>query len=108
MGFEVWGVDVLVASSGDALLELLEQYAQIDAVLLDRSPVAKRLDDIVHVVSTHASRPAVLAITGAPDGLGVELSSLRSRMLPKPFEMGDVVEALAVLLGGATDDGVTK
>jgi CheY-like chemotaxis protein len=107
-GLEARGADVLVASSGDALLELLEQYAQIDAVLLDRSPVAKRLDDIVHVVSTHASRPAVLAITGAPDGLGVELSSLRSRMLPKPFEMGDVVEALAVLLGGATDDGVTK
>lgn len=107
-GLEARGADVMIASTGNALLNVLREHKQIDAVLLDRSPVAEQLLPIVDALASHPSRPGVLVITGAAEGLGVELASVRSRMLRKPFEMGDVIEGLAVVLGGATDGPTSK
>ena len=102
-GLEMRGAEVQVASTAGELLARLRDESPIDAVLLDRSPVNSHLSELARALSLHPSRPPVLAITGAADGLGPELNGVHVHALRKPFELGDVVEGLAVVLGGIRD-----
>ncbi len=107
-GLEARGAEVVVTSHADALLGELARHDQIDAVLLDRSPIAGSLEVVGRAIEAHASRPSVVAITGSAEAFGASFEGLRKTFLRKPFEMGDLVEALAVVLGSTTDDATSK
>lgn len=107
-GLEARGAEVIVSASGESLLGELARHEQIDAVLLDRSPVADSLDVVGRALASHRARPPVVAITGSTDSFGEAFEAVRKTFLRKPFEMGDLVEALALVLGATTDDAASK
>jgi CheY-like chemotaxis protein len=107
-GLEARGAEVFTAADAAALLQVLRDQPQVDAVLLDRSPIARDLAPVGEAIGQHRSRPPVLAITGSTEGFGDAFASLRTAFLRKPFEMGDVVEGLALVLGGSADERVSK
>ncbi len=107
-GLEARGAEVFTATNATALMQVLREQPQVDAVLLDRSPIARELAPVGEALELHPSHPPVLAITGSNEGFGEAFASLRTAFLRKPFEMGDIVEGLALVLGGTTEERMSK
>jgi CheY-like chemotaxis protein len=107
-GLEARGAEVFTATNAEALMQVLRDQPQVDAVLLDRSPIARELAPVGEAIGLHQSRPPVLAITGSNEGFGEAFASLRTAFLRKPFEMGDIVEGLALVLGGSSEERLSK
>jgi CheY-like chemotaxis protein len=89
------GAEVTIARSLGELAAALVPGTPHDAVLIDLSPIAG--DPAAAIASLRQNSPAatLVVISGSAEELPVPLRSEHVRFVRKPFEVGEIVSALA-------------
>ncbi len=93
------GATVTIARSVTELAEALPAGEPHDAVLMDLSPIAADPDAAIAQVKAHSPGAAVVVISGSALELPAALQGGNVRFVRKPFEVGEIVVALAAGAG---------
>lgn len=104
-GLGARGMEVIALHDGRGLASKLPAIAregQIDAVLLDLSPIADDLGGALAAVKAAAPNAGIIFISGSVVALEHDLLGEvpRARWVRKPFELAEVAAAILDLLGG--------
>lgn len=99
LSLEAKGAEVLVASGAESLAQVLGGRPVFDAALLDLSPVKDGLGQWLDELRRHAPGAPLLLVSGHPNGVPEEAEGRFSAWVRKPFEMGELLQTLAGLLG---------
>lgn len=99
-GLGARGAEVIAVHDGPSLLAQLPSVGQIDAVLLDLSPIAGDVQGSISAVRRALPDAGIVFISGSAVALEQELTAgnPRARWVRKPFEMGEITQAIAELL----------
>ncbi len=89
------GATVTVARSASELPAALPAGMPHDAVLMDLSPIAADPDAAIASVRAHSPEAQLVVISGSALELPVPLQGGGVRFVRKPFEVGEIVAALA-------------
>jgi CheY-like chemotaxis protein/anti-sigma regulatory factor (Ser/Thr protein kinase) len=95
------GAIVTIARSSGELLAALPPGEPHDAVLMDLSPIAADPDSAIDAVRAHSPLATLVVISGSALELPEPLQSGQVRFVRKPFEVGEIVAALAAGRPGA-------
>jgi CheY-like chemotaxis protein len=100
------GATVTIARTAIELATSLPAGAPHDAVLMDLSPIAADPDTAIAQVRAHSPRATLVVISGSALELPVPLQTGDVRFVRKPFEVGEIVAALASgRVGARIDEG---
>lgn len=99
-GLGARGVSVVTVHDGDALSDKLPAMGRFDAVLLDLSPIAHDLDGALSAVRASSPDAGIVFISGSAIALEPALKQhfAETRWVRKPFELGEIAQALADLM----------
>jgi CheY-like chemotaxis protein len=89
------GATVTIARSASELPASLTPGQPHDAVLMDLSPIAADPDAAIASVRAHSPGATLVVISGSALELPVPLQTGEVRFVRKPFEVGEIVAALA-------------
>jgi CheY-like chemotaxis protein len=89
------GAEVTIARNATELLAALVPGAPHDAVLMDLSPIAADPDVAINAVRENSPLATLVVISGSALELPVPLQTGHVRFVRKPFEVGEIVAALA-------------
>jgi DNA-binding response OmpR family regulator len=103
-GLGARGMEVIALHDGRGLatkLPAIAREGQIDAVLLDLSPIADDLGGALAAVKQAAPNAGIIFISGSVVALEHDLLGEvpRARWVRKPFELAEVAKAILDLLG---------
>lgn len=93
------GAEVTVVATLTALYGALMPKAgkaHFDAILLDFSPINERLSDSIRLMRQLLPGTKIIVISGASNEFPAELLRAPFAMVPKPFEVQQVVDALLI------------
>lgn len=94
LGLEARGAQVVAVSSAAEFATLLQRRPLIDAALVDLSPIKADIDDAIGKLRAACPDARLVLITGQPEGVPAEAQGQFAAWVRKPFELGEVVEAL--------------
>lgn len=99
-GLGARGAQVISVHDEASLLAELPRCGQIDAVLLDLSPIASDVQGSVSAVRRALPNAGIVFISGSAVALERELTegNPRARWVRKPFEVGEITQAIAELI----------
>jgi len=97
LGLEARGAQVVAVSSASEFFALLQRRPLIDAALVDLSPIKADIHDAIAKVRAACPDARLVLITGQPEGVPVEAQGQFAAWVRKPFELGEVVEALSAV-----------
>jgi CheY-like chemotaxis protein len=89
------GAIVTIARNADELAASLPAGESHDAVLMDLSPIAADPDRAIASVRAHSPLATLVVISGSALELPESLQTGQVRFVRKPFEVGEIVAALA-------------
>jgi CheY-like chemotaxis protein/anti-sigma regulatory factor (Ser/Thr protein kinase) len=96
------GATVTIARNAGELTTALTPGSPHDAVLMDLSPIAADPGAAIDAVRAHSPGATLVVISGSALELPSALQTGEVRFVRKPFEVGEIVSALAA---GRTGDG---
>lgn len=97
LGLEARGAQVIAVGSANEFAALLQRRPVIDAALIDLSPIKANIDDAIAKVRAACPDARLVLITGQPEGVPAEAQGQFAAWVRKPFELGEVVEALSAV-----------
>ncbi len=99
-GLGARGAEVISVHDGASLLAQLPNVGPIDAVLLDLSPIAGDVQGSISAVRRALPDAGIVFISGSAVALEQDLTAgnPRARWVRKPFELGEITQAIAELL----------
>jgi CheY-like chemotaxis protein/two-component sensor histidine kinase len=99
-GLGARGAEVISVHDAPSLLAQLAKAGQIDAVLLDLSPIASDVQGSISAVRRALPDAGIVFISGSAVALEQELTAgnPRARWVRKPFEMAEITQAIAELI----------
>jgi CheY-like chemotaxis protein len=89
------GASVTIARTAGELADALAPGTQHDAVLIDLSPIAGDPDAAIASLRANSPLATLVVISGSAEELPVPLQTGLVRFVRKPFEVGEIVAALA-------------
>lgn len=90
---EARGAEVTVIDSSEMIDEVLSQRPAFDLVLLDLSPVAHRLSEVLERIRIISASAPILLMSGEPSGIPEEGRGRIHSWIRKPFDMGQLVDS---------------
>lgn len=99
-GLGARGAEVIAVHDEASLLARLPSLGAIDAVLLDLSPIARDVQGSLAEVRRALPGAGIVFISGSAVALEQDLTAghPRTRWVRKPFEVGEITQAIAELL----------
>jgi CheY-like chemotaxis protein len=98
LALEARGAEPLMAASRQDFDAVLAQRGELDAALIDLSPLATDVGGAFTALRERHPGIPVILISGVASGVPDELASEVSAWVRKPFEMGEVLAVLASIL----------
>jgi CheY-like chemotaxis protein len=98
LALEARGAEPLMAASRQDFDAVLAQRGELDAALIDLSPLATDVGGAFTALRERHPGIPVILISGVASGVPDELAAEVSAWVRKPFEMGEVLAVLASIL----------
>jgi CheY-like chemotaxis protein len=99
-GLGARGAEVIAVHDEESLRAALPSLGEIDAILLDLSPIASDVQGRISEVRRACPNAGIVFISGSAVALEAELTAgnPRARWVRKPFEVGEITQAIAEIL----------
>jgi anti-sigma regulatory factor (Ser/Thr protein kinase) len=97
VGLGARGAELICLHDEMSLRERLSTLGDLDVILLDLSPIAAHLSDILFLLRATFERAAIIFMSGSTE-LGIELPRARSRWIRKPFDLTEITQVIAEVL----------
>ena len=98
LALEARGAEPTVVASRREFEAVLQQSGELDAALVDLSPLAADAAGAFQALRVRHPGIPIILISGVASGVPEELASEVSAWVRKPFEMGEVLAVLASIL----------
>jgi CheY-like chemotaxis protein len=102
LALEARGATAIVVASAEEFDRVVDRGVAFDAALVDLSPIADRVAECLDALKRANPSLVSVLITGAATGVPEALEHYFDAWVRKPFEMGEIIDALAARLLVAT------
>jgi CheY-like chemotaxis protein len=99
VALEARGAQLVSVSNADQFANIMAKRAVFDAALVDLSPLAQDVAAAFDAFKSHNPNAPIVLISGVASAVPDDVANSVAAWVRKPFEMGEVIEALTHLLG---------